>query len=192
MTEITRVPLQPIGRGSVVKLWLGLLALVLAGAGIAWAALPPHVTVQTLRAGTGPSPTRTDVALINYVGHLPDGTVFDQAKQAVLPLDQVVPGFTKALEQMQRGGRYKVLIPAALAYGDKQTGPIPPNTDLRFDIDLIEFRSRAEIEQQRRIIEQLQQMQGRAGQGQAGQGQAAPMPGGAPPGAEAPPPPAPR
>jgi FKBP-type peptidyl-prolyl cis-trans isomerase FkpA len=99
------------------------------------------------------------VALINYKGTLPDGKVFDEGKQAVLPLAEVVPGFTKALEQMQRGGKYKVHIPSSLGYGDKAAGPIPANTDLNFEIELLDFKSRAEIEQQQRIMQQMQQMQ---------------------------------
>ena len=72
----------------------------------------------------------------------------------------MIPGFAKALVQMQRGGKYKVEIPAALAYGDKAVGDIPANTDLTFEIDLLDFKSRAEIEQQQRLMQQLQQMQG--------------------------------
>ena len=159
MTEITRVPLQPIARGSLTKLWIGIAVVALLGAGVAYATMPPAVDVQTITKGTGESPTREDVALINYKGTLPDGKVFDEGKQAVLPLDGVVPGFTKALEQMQRGGKYKVHIPSELAYGDKATGPIPANTDLDFEIELLDFKSRAEIEQQQRIMQQLQQMQ---------------------------------
>ena len=164
MTEITRVPLQPIAKGSLSKLWLGVAAIVLAAAGIAWAALPAAVNVETLTAGTGPSPTLEDVALIKYKGTLPDGKVFDQQERAAFPLQGVVPGFTKALLQMQRGGKYKVLIPSELAYGHKQAGDIPPNTDLTFEIELIDFRSRAEIEQQQAMMQQLQQQQaGRGG-----------------------------
>ena len=159
MTEITRVPLQPIAKGSLSKLWLGVAAIVLAAAGIAWAALPAAVDVETLTAGTGPSPTLEDVALIKYKGTLPDGKVFDQQERAAFPLQGVVPGFTKALLQMQRGGKYKVLIPSELAYGNKQAGDIPPNTDLTFEIELIDFRSRAEIEQQQAMMQQLQQQQ---------------------------------
>ena len=185
MTEITRVPLQPIAKGSLGKLWLGVAAVLLAAGGIAWASLPAAVDVQTLVAGKGASPTIEDVALIKYKGTLPDGKVFDQQEQAVFPLQGVVPGFTKALMQMQRGGKYKVQIPSELAYGDKQAGDIPPNTDLTFEIELIDFRSRAEIEEQQRMMQQMQQMQGGAG-GPAGPGgmpQAMPqgMPPGAPP-----------
>lgn len=181
MTEITRVPLQPIARGAVGKLWIGIAVLALAAGGIAYAAMPAAVDVDTIVAGSGPSPTRADVALINYKGTLPDGKVFDQAERAVFPLAEVVPGFTKALEQMQKGGKYKVHIPAELAYGDKQAGQIPPNTDLTFEMELLDFKSRAEIEQQMQMMQQMQQLQGGAPQGALPPGAGpAPMPEGAP------------
>ncbi len=156
MTEITRVPLQPIAKGAIGKLWIGVAAIALAAGGIAWAALPPAVDVETIRAGSGPSPTIADVALINYRGTLPDGKEFDKGENAVFPLAGVVPGFTKALQQMQRGGKYKVEIPSELAYGDKAAGAIPANTDLTFEIELLDFRSRAEIEQQMQMMQQMQ------------------------------------
>ena len=159
MTEITRVPLQPIAKGAVAKIWLGVAAIALAAGGIAYAAMPASVHVETLTAGTGASPTMEDMVLINYKGTLSDGKVFDQAQQVPMDLNGVIPGFSKALVQMQRGGSYKVEIPAALAYGEKAVGDIPPNSDLTFEIDLLDFKSRAEIEQQQRIMQQLQQMQ---------------------------------
>ncbi|WP_374531414.1 FKBP-type peptidyl-prolyl cis-trans isomerase [Novosphingobium sp.] len=181
MTEITRVPLQPIAKGALGKLWIGVAAAALAAAGLAYTTLPPSVDVETIKAGTGASPTIEDVALINYKGMLPDGKVFDQGQQAVFPLEGVIPGFTKALEQMQRGGKYKVKIPAKLAYGDRQAGEIPPNTDLTFEIELIDFKSRAEIE----MMQQMQQqMQG--GQGIPGMEGAAPGAEGAAPAEAAP------
>ena len=163
MTEITRVPLQPIAKGALAKLWLGILAIVLAGTGLAWATLPADVSIEVLRAGSGASPKISDVALINYKGTLPSGKVFDQGQQAVFPLEGVIPGFTKALLQMQKGGKYKVFIPAALGYGAKQAGEIPPNTDLTFEIELIDFKDRAELEQQMRMMQQMQQMQQQKG-----------------------------
>lgn len=174
MTEITRVPLQPIAKGAVAKLWLGVAAVALAAGGLAWATLPAGVEIDTVKAGTGPSPTISDVALINYKGTLPSGKVFDEGKQAVFPLEGVIPGFTKALEKMQKGGKYKVLIPSELAYGNKQAGDIPPNTDLKFEIELLDFKSRAEIEAQQRMMQQLQQMQGAGPGGQPMPPQGAP------------------
>jgi FKBP-type peptidyl-prolyl cis-trans isomerase FkpA len=170
MTEITRVPLQPIAKGALGKLWLGVAAAVAAAAGVAWASLPAQVRVETVTAGEGASPTLEDVALINYKGTLPDGKVFDQAKNAVFPLQGVVPGFTKALQQMQRGGKYKVHIPSELAYGDQQAGAIPPNTDLDFEIELLDFKSQQEIMEQQRQMQQMQQMQGGAPGGPGGPG----------------------
>jgi FKBP-type peptidyl-prolyl cis-trans isomerase FkpA len=165
MTEITRVPLQPIGKGSIGKLWLGVAAAAALGAGLAWATIPASVKVITERAGSGPSPTAEDVVLINYKGMLADGKVFDQGQKAPLQVSGVIPGFTKALEQMQRGGKYKVHIPASLGYGPKATGPIPANSDLDFEIELIDFRSLAEIQQQQQMMQQMQQqMQGQGAQ----------------------------
>lgn len=176
MTEITRVPLQPIAKGALTKLWLGVAAAALAAGGLAWATLPGSVDIETIKAGTGPSPTIADVVQINYKGSLENGKVFDQGERAVFPVEGVIPGFTQALEKMQRGGKYKVEIPAALAYGaqeqrNPQTGAveIPANSDLVFEIELIDFKSRAEIEAQMRMMQQLQQMQGGAG-GPAGAG----------------------
>ncbi len=162
MTEITRVPLQPIAKGAVGKLWLGVVAAAALGAGIAWATIPASVKVETVRAGSGPSPTVEDVVLINYKGTLADGKVFDQGEKAPLQVAGVIPGFTKALEQMQRGGKYKVHIPASLGYGDKAAGPIPANSDLDFEIELLDFRSLAEIQQQQQMMQQMQQGMGGA------------------------------
>jgi FKBP-type peptidyl-prolyl cis-trans isomerase FkpA len=163
MTEITRVPLQPIAKGALGKLWLGVAAALLVAGGIAWAGMPSSVKVDTVTEGKGMSPTRDDVALINYKGMLDSGKVFDEGKQVPLALSDMIPGFTQALEQMQRGGKYKVLIPASLGYGSQQTGEIPPNSDLVFEVELLDFKSKAEIEQQQRLMQQLQQMQQQQG-----------------------------
>jgi FKBP-type peptidyl-prolyl cis-trans isomerase FkpA len=176
MTEITRVPLQPIAKGALTKLWLAVAAAFLAAAGLAWATLPGSVNVETLKAGTGVSPTLEDVVLINYKGMLKDGKVFDEGKQVPNPVAEFVPGFTQAVLKMQRGGKYKVEIPAALGYGEKANGPIPANSDLTFEVELLDFKNRAELEAQMQAMQQMQQMQGGAPGG--------PMPPGmAPPGA---------
>ncbi|NBW76010.1 MAG: FKBP-type peptidyl-prolyl cis-trans isomerase [Sphingomonadaceae bacterium] len=188
MTEITRVPLQPIAKGALGKLWLGVAAAALAAGGLAWATLPGSVDIDVIKAGTGPSPTVADVVQINYKGSLENGKVFDQGERAVFPVEGVIPGFTQALEKMQKGGKYKVEIPAALAYGaqeqrNPQTGAveIPANSDLVFEIELLDFKSRAEVEAQMRMMQQLQQqMQAQGGGAAKGAPQGAPQ-GGMPP-----------
>ena len=175
MTEITRVPLQPIAKGALTKLWLGVLLVALCSAGLVYASLPKSVDVVTVKPGTGVSPTLEDVVLINYKGTLAsNGKVFDEQQQAANAVAEFVPGFTKALLKMQRGGKYKIHIPAALAYGEKAQGPIPANADLNFEVELLDFKNRAELEAQMRQIQQMQQAQGGAG----GPGGPGAMPGG--------------
>lgn len=174
MTEITRVPLQPIAKGSLAKVWLGVAAAALAAAGLAWATVPAGVHVETVKAGSGPSPTTADVVLVKMKGTLDNGKVFQPEGQGALDMQRVIPGFSKALTQMQKGGSYKVEIPASLGYGaqdqrNPETGEveIPGGSRLNFDIQLIDFKSRAEIEQQQAMMQQLQQMQQQQG-GQRG------------------------
>lgn len=101
----------------------------------------PQVSVETLAAGEGARPPEHSFVLINYKGMLPDGTVFDQAERMPMALDEVVPGFALGLVQMQRGGRYRLTIPPQLGYGPRGVGPIPPNSTLVFEIDLIDFKT---------------------------------------------------
>ena len=170
MTEIHRVPLQPIAKGSLTKLWLGVAVALLVGGGIAWAARSDDVRVQTLTAGTGASPTLQDVVQINYIAKLTDGTQFDQGNLVPMKLDEVIPGFGQGITRMQKGGKYRLTIPADKAYGPEekrnpQTGKvvIPANSDLVFDVDLLDFKTRDEIMRQQQMIQQMQQLQGSAG-----------------------------
>ena len=89
-----------------------------------------------------------------------------------MPITGVVPGFSTALQAMQAGGKYRVRIPAAQAYGaeekrNQQTGEvvIPANSDLVFDVDMLEFKSQQEVLQmmQQQQLQQQMQQQGGAG-----------------------------
>ena len=106
---------------------------------------------STLRQAVGAKPTDGDVVLLDYIGYLgANGAVFDQGQRAPLAVTDVIPGFTEGLKLMSRGAIYRVCIPAALGYGAKATGPIPANSDLVFQITLLDFKSRAEIEAMRK------------------------------------------
>jgi len=138
---------RPANRGTAVRLWLGLLLLIAAGVGLAWLgaeAVRARVpSVETLQAGSGPTIKPVDGVLIEYEGRLADGTVFDtSAGRGPTPMiaGQVIPGFAEALTQMQKGGRYRVHIPAKLAYGAEPPAgsPIPPNADLDFDVHVVQ------------------------------------------------------
>ena len=155
MTEITRVPLQPIAKGTLTKLWAGVLAVALAAAGLAWFSLPPGVKVVTVKAGSGAYPGPEDVVFIKYVGKLAaDGKEFDRSPdKPLLPVpgllpegvpmlvSGVVPGFSEGLQKMQKGGKYTLRIPAEKGYGatPPPESPIPPNADLVFDVELLSF-----------------------------------------------------
>jgi len=166
--SVTAVPLRPISKGGIVLLWIGLALLVCAGA--TWAALsnPPQIRLETVRAGAGAYPTDSDVAIINYEGRLGDGAVFDAGEQAPLPVGRMIPGFAQGLKRMQAGGKYILHIPAELGYGAEGAGPIPANSDLSFDVELVEIRSEAEMRQlmmQQQMMQQMmQQQQGGAGE----------------------------
>lgn len=173
MAEVTRVPLQPIAKGSLTKLWLGVLAAVLLAAVIVWAAMPKGLSVDTVRAGEGPNPTAEDVVFVNYTGKLADGTVFDQSQSLPLPIEGIfpdgtplplgdmIPGFRDALLQTQKGGQYEIFIPSDQAYGADvpEGGPIPPNSDLYFDIEVIDFMSRDEFQSRVATFQQMMMQQ---------------------------------
>ena len=102
---------------------------------------------DVVKAGAGAMPGDADVALINYKGYVAaSGAAFDDAGPVPVPVGQVIPGFAEGLKRMQRGGSYKLCIPPQLGYGDKGVGPIPANSTLVFLIDMIDFKSLAEIE----------------------------------------------
>jgi FKBP-type peptidyl-prolyl cis-trans isomerase FkpA len=151
--SVTAVPLRPIGKGSVLKLWIGLALLALIAAAIAWAGTagqqwtttPSGLRYQVVEEGEGPHPTESDIALIDYTGRLADGTVFDTSKgKQPIPIPVrpggSIKGFGEGLQLMRKGGSYKLRIPPELGYGARGAGEaIPPNATLEFDVTLLEF-----------------------------------------------------
>jgi FKBP-type peptidyl-prolyl cis-trans isomerase FkpA len=177
MSDVTAVPLRPIKKGSLTRLWLGVGAACVAAGAMAWAgtatvssagcslrdfkgAKPVTTTsglmFQTVKAGAGNKPGDSDVALVDYKGTLKDGKTFDANERAPLPVAGMIPGFTEALKLMQVGGKYRFCIPPALGYGAAAQGPIPANSVLFFDVTLLDFRSQAEIQAMQQQMQQLQ------------------------------------
>ena len=140
----------PGHRKSRAKFWLGVLFVIAAGIGLAWlgaGSLRGETTTsglgfRTVEEGTGPFIQPVDGVMIEYEGRLADGTVFDASgERGPQPMiaGQTIPGFAEALGKMQEGGRYRVQIPSKLAYGaEPPPGSVPPNSDLEFDVHVVQ------------------------------------------------------
>lgn len=95
------------------------------------------------KAGKGKSPKADSTVRVHYTGTLLDGTKFDSSRDRnsafSTRLTNVIPCWTKALQHMQPGARAKVVCPPDTAYGNRPIGPIPPNSVLVFDIELLDI-----------------------------------------------------
>ena len=150
--SVSQVPLRPVAKGTLTKLWLAVAALITLAYGIAYfgAGQFKTVAIETVTAGSGPLITEMDGVIIEYTGRTEDGTVFDTTDgrgPAPFLVMQVVPGFRQALVQMQQGGRYKIVIPGRLAYGPNPPpgSPIGPNEVLNFDVHVLQVAPNAAL-----------------------------------------------
>lgn len=101
---------------------------------------PSGLVFRPIVEGEGVTPVSGDNVKLSYVGKFSDGSVFDSTDNPVIfDVDRLVPGFTEALKMMRPGGRYRIVIPATIGYGDKGIpGEIPPNAALDFLIELLQ------------------------------------------------------
>ena len=101
---------------------------------------------EIIQEGSGNKPSATDNVTVHYHGTLIDGTVFDSSIERGTPasfgVNQVIPGWTEALQLMSVGAKFKLYIPQELAYGANPHpgGPIKPYSALIFDVELIEIK----------------------------------------------------
>jgi hypothetical protein len=152
MSEVTAVPLRPIAKGSLTKLWIGVAILAAAGIGFAWSGTSRQVAMsespetylarnaqksgvhqtasglqyQVLHEGSGANATTNDMVLVDYEGKLADGTVFDASSRhggpAPLPVGGLIPGWTEGLQLMNSGAKYRFWIKPELGYGAAGAG----------------------------------------------------------------------
>ncbi len=100
-----------------------------------------------LRPAQGPRPADTDYVLVNYIGYLAaNGQVFDQGVGRAFPVGAVISGFSEGLKMTAKGSVARFCIPAALGYGSESSGPIPANSDLVFQVELLDYKSAAEVQ----------------------------------------------
>lgn len=185
--SVTSVPIPPVKKGILPKLWIALAAIAIIAIALAYFGTKDAVNegasneqflaangkqagvvttdsglqYKVLKPGEGPSPTLTDTALIKYEGKLRDGSVFDANEQAPLPVGGVVPGFSEALQLMQKGGEYRLWIPSELGYGETSPGPeVPANSLLIFDVTMLDFISQEQMNEIQQQVEQQQRSGG--------------------------------
>lgn len=135
--------------------------------------LVPVLTADATSA-TGPKPKVGEVVWLKYKGKLAaDGTMFDESPDIPLPVEglfpegtpfpveegAIIPGLFQGIQQMRKGGKYTLFIPADLAYGDSppEGSLIPPNADLEFEIEVIDIMSQATFDRNLQILEQAVQ-----------------------------------
>ncbi len=143
--SVTEVPIRPLARGSVLKLWIGLLALALAAAALAWVGTRSQqrettasgLQIQVIEAGEGPTVTPADLVALRYKLRKQDGTLIQDSDQTGQPFvtgtQGLFPGFSEGLQMMQAGGTYRLWVPPELGI----QGPIPPGAPFDADDTLI-------------------------------------------------------
>jgi FKBP-type peptidyl-prolyl cis-trans isomerase FklB len=103
--------------------------------------LPSGLQYKVLKAGNGPSPVATDTVKTHYHGTFLNGEVFDSSVERgepiEFPVNGVIKGWTEALQLMKVGDKWQLFIPSDLAYGPEGQGPIPPNSVLVFEVELL-------------------------------------------------------
>ena len=99
--------------------------------------------VLTAAPEGAPSPDGNDLVRVHYEGSLTDGTVFDSSFERGSPYvttpEQVVPGWTEALQRMKVGDEWLLYVPPELGYGAQQSGRIPPHSVLVFRLQLLDM-----------------------------------------------------
>jgi len=129
------------------------------------------LTIETVREGSGATAEEGQVVFVKYRGILADdGTVFDEYTPITLPVEgvfsegtpfpvienQTIDGFFMGLQQMRKGGEYKLFIPSELGYGEtpRPGSPIPPGADLIFEIEVMDIISQQQFEVGMGILQQ--------------------------------------
>jgi len=104
---------------------------------------PSGLKYEDIVVGTGPSPQPGQEVTVHYTGTLEDGTKFDSSLdrnepfQFPIGMGRVIKGWDEGVMTMKVGGKRKLVIPPQLGYGARGVGPIPPNSTLVFEVELL-------------------------------------------------------
>jgi FKBP-type peptidyl-prolyl cis-trans isomerase len=112
--------------------------------------LPSGLQYKVLKAGSGQKPTIDDSVVCNYRGTLIDGTEIDSSygrhEPSRLPLKGVIKGWSEALQLMPVGSRWQIVLPPGLAYGERGSHKVAPNSTLIFEVELLSIVGSAELQ----------------------------------------------
>jgi len=169
MSAVTAVPLRPLAKGSVPKLWLAVGLLVLVAAGLGWwgtrglqrNAMPSGVQYQVIREGSGELISSADIVLVHFVGRHQNGEVFADTRREQQPLqattDNFLPGVGEGLKLMRKGSVYRFWVPPNV--WRTQAGantPFDPNETLTFDVQIADVQIGAAALRQQQQMQELQ------------------------------------
>ncbi len=105
-----------------------------------------ELKIEDTKVGTGEEVKSGDMIVIHYNGTLTDGTKFDSSYDRGEPFEtqigvgQVIQGWDEGVVGMKVGGKRKLTIPPAMGYGERATGPIPANSTLIFEVELMDIK----------------------------------------------------
>lgn len=184
MSAVTAVPLRPLARGSVLKLWIAVGLLALVAAGLGWwgtrglqrSAMPSGVQYQVIREGSGDLISASDIVLVHFVGRKENGEVFADTRRDRQPMqattDNFLPGIGEGLKLMRKGSVYRFWVPPRVWRGQlaTQQAPFGPDETLTFDVQIVD------VQQNGVAMLRAQQMQALQQQMQSGGNSAAPAP----------------
>jgi len=128
-----------------------MLAIAVAGCGsdsTTGPSGPSSLVIEDLVVGTGAAAATGDTLTVHYVGTLSNGTRFDSSYDRGQPFTfrlgagAVIAGWDQGLVGMRVGGKRRLTVPPSLGYGSRPVGPIPANSTLIFEVDLISIAGR--------------------------------------------------
>jgi FKBP-type peptidyl-prolyl cis-trans isomerase FkpA len=141
--------MRPLIASAAATATLAAVAVLMAGTAAPALAAPvttaSGLVYDSLKEGSGASPTAADTVKVHYRGTLANGTEFDSSykrnEPAEFPLGRVIKCWTEGVQMMKPGGKARLTCPPAIAYGERGAGGvIPPNATLTFEVELLEVK----------------------------------------------------
>jgi FKBP-type peptidyl-prolyl cis-trans isomerase FkpA len=136
--SVVRVAFACVSACALVSGWLA------CGGGDGGITTGSGLVITHIAEGKGAKPEPNDVVEVHYHGTFLDGKVFDSSVErgmpARFPLDRVIACWTEGVGMMRIGGKAKLVCPPEIAYGAQGGGPIPPDTTLVFEVELLDIQ----------------------------------------------------